>query len=644
MRTLRLSAVAVLASLSVVVTGLASNAADPDQSSIVSENPANNTPQVLDGHVDALVQVGDTVYVGGKFTSVQEKGSDQIESKTNLFAYRASTGKLDDDFAATVSGGAVKDLLVAPDGETMWIAGGFGKVDGKGKTQKVARITIDTGAVVTSFKSPKPNGLISDLNYANGTLYVGGQFMAMGGADQNLIAALDPETGANLNTVHFSFANPWGNTTFGISAMDVTPDGTKMIVVGNFKTVAGQSRVQAAMFDLNGGSAATLSSWQTDKLTPRCQAEQSETRDVAFAPDSTFFVLATTGAFTGGANNGTLCDTVSRFEAKASGAGQQPTWVAYTGGDTATRVAVTSAAVYVGGHFRWMNNPYAGDSRGPGAVVRTGLAALDPRNGMPYTWNPTRARGYGVYEFTVTPNGLLMGHDTKRVKNELHQRLAYFPLAGGTALPAEQTGSLPGDAYLLGTANGNTVVKKAFTGSSVTSSATVNAGGQTWGNSRASFVIDHVLYTGWSNGTLTARPFNGGSFGTATTVNLNGISQLASELSTMTSAFYDKATGRLYYTLSGQTSLYYRYFEPQSQIVGGVRFTAQASTADITWSQVDGAFLVGNTLYFGNSTNGNLSKTQWANHATVTGTRTTVSGPGVDGNDWRSRGLVLVNG
>ena len=112
----------------------------------------------------------------------------------------------------------------------------------------------------------------------------------------------------------------------------------------------------------------------------------------------------------------------------------------------------------------------------------------------------------------------------------------------------------------------------------------------------------------------------------------------------MTSAFYDPATGRLYYTLSGQSSLYYRYFEPQSQIVGGVRFTAQASTADISWSQVSGAFLVGSALYFGNSTNGNLSKTQWANNATVTGTRTTVSGPGIDGNDWRARGLVLVNG
>jgi hypothetical protein len=644
MRTLRLSAVAVMASLSVVTTGLVSQAAAPDQASIVNENPANNTPQVLNGHVSALAQVGDSVYVGGVFANVQETGSQTIVPKVNLFAYSASTGEIDPDFNPVVKGGSVDDMVVAPDGASMWISGVFTQIDGKGHTQKIARITLDTGAVVTSFKSPKPDGRVSDLNYANGSLYVGGQFMNFDGVPQNVIAALAPDTGANLGTVKFSFADPWGNAAFGAQAMDVSPDGSKLVVAGNFKTVTGQSRAQIALFNLNGGGTATLSSWQTDKFLPRCQAEDSEMRDVAFSPDSRFFVTATTGAFSGGANAATLCDTVARFEANATGSGQQATWVEYTGGDTSTRLAVTTAAVYVGGHFRWMNNPYAADAKGPGAVVRTGLAALDPRNGMPYTWNPTRQRGYGVYEFTVTPNGLLMGHDTKRVKNELHQRLAYFPLAGGATLPAEDTGALPGDAYLLGVSGGNTVVKKAFTGTSVTSSSTVDGGGQSWSSSRASWVIDHTLYTGWSNGTLTARPFNGGSFGTATTVSLNGITQFSTELASMTSAFYDKATGRLYYTLSGQSSLYYRYFEPQSQIVGGVRFTAQASTADISWSQVSGAFLVGNTLYFGNSTNGNLSKTQWANNATVTGTRTTVSGPGVDGSDWRSRGLVLVNG
>jgi len=89
--------------------------------------------------------------------------------------------------------------------------------------------------------------------------------------------------------------------------------------------------------------------------------------------------------------------------------------------------------------------------------------------------------------------------------------------------------------------------------------------------------------------------------------------------------------------------LYYRYFQPHSRIVGGQRFTAQASTADIAWNQVGGMFLAGGKLYFANTSNGNLSSSTWSNNQAVNGSRITVSGPGVDGSDWRSRGLILTN-
>src|SRR4029079_3349093 len=123
--------------------------------------------------------------------------------------------------------------------------------------------------------------------------------------------------------------------------------------------------------------------------------------------------------------------------------GDDPTWADYTGGDTTYGVAATGSAVYTGGHMRWQNHTFQGDQAGPGAVPREGIAALDPVNGLPLSWNPGRARGVGAPSCVRHSEWRWVGSHTTRIGKETRGRLALMPLAGGTTLPIVPAATLP---------------------------------------------------------------------------------------------------------------------------------------------------------------------------------------------------------
>jgi hypothetical protein len=312
-------------------------------------------------------------------------------------------------------------------------------------------------------------------------------------------------------------------------------------------------------------------------------------RDVDVSPDGSYFVVVTTGAY----RAGSLCDAAARWETAATGPGQQPTWVDYTGGDTLYSVAVTGTAVYVGGHQRWMNNSFAGDTAGPGAVAREGIAALDPVNGPPLSWNPGRDRGVGVFALVATAQGLWIGSDTERIgRYEHHGRIAFMPLAGGTEVPEFRVGTLPGDLFRIGL-----------------------------------------------DGAMARSPFTGTTAGPATPLALNGLTSTQFPVSRITGMFF--WNGRLYYTLSADPRLYCRWFTPQSGTLGADTFVASGTTDGRNWSTVNGMTMASGRLLYATTT-GTLSTVDFPN-GLPTGPATAVSGPAVDGRSWQSRALFVLN-
>ena len=68
--------------------------------------------------------------------------------------------------------------------------------------------------------------------------------------------------------------------------------------------------------------------------------------------------------------------------------------------------------------------------------------------------------------------------------------------------------------------------------------------------------------------------------------------------------FYDPATHRLYYTVSGDSRLFYRYFSPESEIVGAQTF--QADAGGVNFATVAGMTLASGRILYGSSTDGAL--------------------------------------
>ncbi|MEW2329945.1 hypothetical protein AB0880_19275 [Micromonospora chersina] len=429
-RRRRRAATAVVAALAAAGGALPPSpalAVNATHTTVVGTNPVDWTPHALDGTVYRILQIGNRVYLAGSFTTVRNAGQTAQLAMPRLVALDATTGRIDTTFRPVVNG-TVKALAASPDGRSLYIGGAFTTVNGVA-APRVARVDAATGARVAGFTPAALNNQVNDMRLVGNRLILGGAFQTVGGVTRRALAALNATTGAadasvNLRVEGARKTTSGATSPVKIEALDVSADGRRLVFVGNFSSVAGVARHQLAVANLSD-TGATLSGWSTLRYQPQCAASMpTYLRGVDISPDGTWFVAVTTGA----AFPGTLCDAASRFEFGAEAGGKQPTWVNYTGGDTLLSVAITGAAVYVGGHQRWLDNPYGRDSAGAGAVSRPGIGAIHPTTGKALAWNPTKDRGVGTAELYATDRGLWVGSDTVTVAGEYHARVAFLPL------------------------------------------------------------------------------------------------------------------------------------------------------------------------------------------------------------------------
>lgn len=627
-----------LAGLSAVMALAAAGAApvggtQGTHAAVVAADPADWTPVVLDGRVRAIVPVDDRIVVGGEFSQVQEAGSGEVLPRRNLFAFDAATGVVDRLFRPRLDGPV--EALAAGEGRSVFVGGRFGTVN-ETERNRLAKLDVTSGSHTPGFEAVVSGSSITDLAVHQQRLFLGGRFSAVNGTPRGNLAVLDTTSGAVDPNVDVPFAEARQGRA-GIEKLAVTPDGSQLVAVGNFTRVAGEERPQLAVVDL-ASRPARLADWHTDRYSEECSLRfDTYMRDVDVSPDGSYFVVVTTGARAAP----TLCDAAARWELTSRGSGLQPTWADHSGGDSLTAVAVTGAAVYVGGHQRWMNNPdprgSGRDTRpGPGAVPRQGIAALDPSNGLPFSWNPGRQpRGEGVFAFVATPSGLWVGSDTPGFGGEDGRRLAFCPLAGGTPVRPPPPITLPGDLYNVD-ANGE-LSRRTFDGSTAGERTVVDTAGN-WSAARGAFLAGDTLYTGRDDGRLEARRFDSTGGGQPREVDRRGLTASHFDIADLTGAFLHE--GRLYYTLDGESKLFYRYFTAESEVVGAEEFEVSGEGDGIDWADVRGLFHASGRLYFARS-DGNLYAVEFAG-GRPGGAPGLVSGPARDGHRFGGLAMFLV--
>ena len=188
MSSRRLLAVLAAAALAPVWGfGTQAGAVGYPQPSVVSTNPVDATPHVLNGTVRAVAAVGARVYVGGTFTTVVNAGTSTQLPRSYLFAFDRATGRIISTYTPAVNG-AVESIAPAPDGTSVIIGGRFTTVNGSAQ-RSLAMLDVN-GARVSGFAAGT-NGYVTKVLTRGSRLVVGGRFSTANGVSRSNLAVVN---------------------------------------------------------------------------------------------------------------------------------------------------------------------------------------------------------------------------------------------------------------------------------------------------------------------------------------------------------------------------------------------------------------------------------------------------------------------
>ena len=222
-----LSIFLLVAGLIPVTSARADDAAAADPQTVSAD--ALPTAQI-NGVVWDQAVVGNTVYVAGSFTSARPAGSaagENEQSRSNLMAYDLTTGDLLS--WAPSANGDVNSIEASADGSTLYVGGSFTQLNGANAYRVGAISAADGSSRSLGLKTNATVKAVA-LSADGSTLYIGGSFTEANSAARYRVAAF------NLKTNKLTDFAPHVDN-FSVRALTASPDGNGVAIGGAFTSV-----------------------------------------------------------------------------------------------------------------------------------------------------------------------------------------------------------------------------------------------------------------------------------------------------------------------------------------------------------------------------------------------------------------------
>ncbi len=217
---------------------------------VVGVQKVDDPDQDNDAPAHALQQVGNTMFVGGKFAAVQNGAGGPQYAQPWLAAFDVQTGTWISTFRPVLDG-EVFSLAAAPNGDLL-VGGNFTNVNGAPNTAGLAELDPTTGQVVPGFTAdvttPRYNAArpyVRKILVSGNWLYVGGGFnKIVGGPTLKTVSALGV---GRVSLTDGTPDNKWKVATdLPVVDMSVSDDGTRVYLAGFFHNVDNTPNMDAA--------------------------------------------------------------------------------------------------------------------------------------------------------------------------------------------------------------------------------------------------------------------------------------------------------------------------------------------------------------------------------------------------------------